>query len=121
MTRARSRRASAAAPAPASTESGALNSTVEFGAPVPVGRQPRYDWEAIGKRLRRKPGEWGRIFEQDKASIATAIRAGNVAPMRPSKGFEVRTSNNDHSASPRTCSLWLRYVPEKDIEKEMKK
>jgi hypothetical protein len=104
-----SRAAAKAAPKKASTK-------VKFGTP-PEPRVPRYDWEAIAQKLRDNPGEWACIFEGDKTSLVTAIRIRGIKPLLPEKGFEVRTTNNikpEPGVAPRTCDLWLRYVPSKD-------
>jgi hypothetical protein len=84
---------------------------VKWDDPPPTG--PRYDWPAISRRLRRRPGEWLLVFEKDKTSITTAIRGGRIRSMHPSNGIEVRTANNTRDY-PRTCSLWLRYNPDND-------
>jgi hypothetical protein len=95
---------------------GRKGAAVKFGTPPPQ-RQSPYDWDKIAAELRNKPGEWGLIFEGDKTSLVTAIRLNGIKALKAHKGFEVRTSNNV-KGSPRTCDLWLRYVPEKDAEKE---
>lgn len=91
------------------------SSTVVWKDPPPQ-RTRRYDWESIAKKLRRRPNQWALVFDDDKASIATALRAGAVRVLTPSKGFEVRTANNVREPE-RRCSMWLRYNPEKDTEK----
>lgn len=82
---------------------------VEFSDPPP--RPTQYDWTAIAEQLRGAPNQWALIFERDRTSIVNAIRQGNVADIQPADGFEVRTANNVRH--PRTCSLYLRYVPPK--------
>lgn len=91
-------------------------STVRFKEPPPV-REQRYDWEKIAAKLRKNPGEWAEIFQNDVTSLATAIRIRGIKALHPDKGFEVRTTNNK-KGSPRTCDLWLRYNPERDKHKE---
>lgn len=81
----------------------------------PSGRQ-RYDWNAIAEQLRQRPGEWAKIFDRDRSSLATAIRIRGIHALLPEKGFEIKTANNTR-AKPRTCTLYLRYVPEKDVSK----
>jgi len=83
--------------------------------PPPPEREKRYDWDRIADVLRSRPGEWALIFEQDKASIASTIAQNDIRALRSDRGFEVRTSNNKRT-SPRTCDLYMRYVPEKDKE-----
>jgi hypothetical protein len=94
--------------------------TVEFEEPPPR-RTQRYDWDAIAKQLRRKPMRWAKVFDKDKTSIATAIRIDGIKALRADKGFEVTTSNNDRGNPeediPRTCTMYLRYNPEKDRSK----
>lgn len=85
---------------------------VKFVEPPPLGNG-RYDWVAIGNKLRKKPGEWALIFEGDRSSVVVALRSGNVSTLTPAMGFEFRTINNDKTP-PRTCDLLMRYVPEKD-------
>jgi len=73
----------------------------------------RYDWKKIAAQLQRRPHEWAKIFERDRVSIVNAVRQGSVTDLLPQHGFEVRTRNNK-SDPDRVCSLYLRYVPEKD-------
>lgn len=79
--------------------------------PPPRGR--KYDWDKIAEELRKKPGEWAKVFDNDRTSLATAVRINGIKALRSDKGFEVRTSNNVRG-NPRTCTMYLRYVPEKD-------
>jgi hypothetical protein len=79
----------------------------------PPARQTRYDWEDIAKRLKRRPNKWAKVFDRDRTSLAVALRSGSISALRPDKGYEVRTANGRREA-PRTCTLYMRYVPEKD-------
>lgn len=79
----------------------------------PPPRTPRYDWEAIGKRLERSPGRWFKVFDKDKTSTVTALKAGGIKRLRPDWGFETTTANNTRTY-PRTCTLWMRYNPDND-------
>lgn len=96
-------------------------SVVGFEEPPPR-RERRYDWDKIATQLRKKPNEWAKVFVGDKSSLVVAIRAGNIKAMRPSRGIEVRTTDNvrpSPDSAPgevRRCTLWARYVPEKDTE-----
>jgi len=81
----------------------------------PPVRPTQYDWTAIAAELRKKPGQWAKIFDEDRASLATAIRIKGIKALHPDKGFEVTTTNNVRS-QPRTCTMYLRYNPEKDKE-----
>jgi len=89
---------------------------VTWEAPPPTRRGKRYDWNAIAAQLEQRPGEWAKVFDEDRTSLATAIRINGISALRPDKGFEVRTTNNKRGA-PRTCTMFLRYVPEKDTRK----
>ena len=80
---------------------------------VPPDPVRRYDWVAIAEQLRGSPLEWARVFEQDRTSLVNAIRQGGIVALRPELGFEVRTTNNTRTA-PRTCSLYMRYNPDKE-------
>lgn len=82
------------------------------GKPPPRGHN-RYDWESVEEQLRSRPGEWARIFENGRVSVANALRQGSVRILAPSKGFEVRTRDNVRTPV-HTCTLFMRYVPEKD-------
>lgn len=79
----------------------------------------RYDWAKIAKQLRRRPNKWALVFERDRTSVAHAIRINSIKPLTRDKGFEVRTSNNTRE-QPRTCTLHVRYVPEKDQYRKAK-
>lgn len=80
----------------------------------------RYDWEAIADSLRERPGEWAKVFDNDRASLATAIRLNGIKALPYSRTFEpgtfqVRTRNNtqETDTTPRLCSLYLHYTAEK--------
>lgn len=88
------------------------NDTVSFEEPPPR-RDRRYDWRSIAKELEQNPGMWAKVFEKDRASLATAIRIGSITAMQPDRGIEIRTTNNVREPV-RTCTLWARYVPEQD-------
>lgn len=90
--------------------------TVRFGEPPPP-RQSRYDWAAIARRLRRRPGEWARIYKHDRTSLSVAIRNGAIKALRPEAGFVMRTEDNTRG-KPRTNTLWMMYDPSKDKENE---
>jgi hypothetical protein len=87
-------------------------SVVEFGDP-PSKRESLYDWVAVARALRAKPGEWARVFEGGKVSTATAVKAGAIQAFRPISEWEFRTENNTRT-NPRTCDLWMRHVPSKE-------
>jgi hypothetical protein len=87
-------------------------SDVTWEDPPPDSRR-RYDWVMIREKLEAKPGEWAKVFENDRTSIATALKSGSIRSMAPSTGIEVRTTNNTRG-HPRTCTLFLRYNPQAD-------
>jgi hypothetical protein len=82
----------------------------------PRSQRGRYDWPKIASQLEQRPGEWAKIFDHGRTSIVNAIRQGAVIALLPDRGFEVRTRNNIRYPT-RLCSLYLRYVPEKDRRK----
>lgn len=93
-------------------------SSVTWEQPPPP-RSKRYDWTAIADQLRARPGEWAKVFDNDRTSLATAIRIKGIAALHPDKGFEVRTTNNvrlrdERGKELRLCTLYLRYEPSKD-------
>lgn len=94
------------------------NTKVKFGDPPPSAQGNHlYDWSAIADQLRARPEEWALVFTDDRNSLVTAIRLDGIAALRKSKGFQVRTRNNKRPEGlPRTCDLWMRYVPEFDSE-----
>jgi hypothetical protein len=94
-------------------ESEQLVSDVVWESPP---QRRRYDWTKIASQLEKRPREWAKIFDSDRTSIVNAIRQGAVVALLPESGFEVRTRNNVRYPV-RTCSLYLRYVPEKDRRK----
>jgi hypothetical protein len=93
-----------------------MSDGVGWAEPPPL-RGPAYDWEAIARKCRRQPGRWRKVFEQDRFSLAVAIRQGSIAALRPESGFEVRTANTTSwrtGDGPRMCSMWVRYNPDKE-------
>lgn len=71
----------------------------------------RYDWQSVADKLRAKPNEWSRVFKDGPVSAVNSLRQGVQA--LPPDEFEFRTSNNDKTARPRTCDLWVKYTPKK--------
>lgn len=80
----------------------------------PRGPVNKYDWYAVADALRAKPNQWALIFENGPLSLVTSIRQGVQA--LPRDEFEIRTTDNVKTA-PRTCTLYLRYVPKKNRKK----
>lgn len=75
----------------------------------PPDPQRRYDWSAIADELKSRPGEWAKVFNNDRASIVTALRQGAIRVLDPELGFESRTRNNVREPE-RRCSLYMRWV-----------
>jgi len=73
----------------------------------------RYDWNAIAAELTKRPGEWAKVFENDRKSLAVAIRVSGISALLPANGFEVRTRNNTKDTPP-LCTMYLRYNPALD-------
>lgn len=86
---------------------------IEWAAPDTRSGLP---WGDIARELRANPGEWACVGRSVPVSWASMIRSGDLAAIKPRFGFEVRTSNNSRATTPRTCDLYLRYLPEKDEE-----
>lgn len=78
----------------------------------PPETRRRYDWQAIADQLRERPMEWAKVFDNDRTSLATAIRNRGIKALDPALGFQVKTTNNTRG-TPRTCTMYLRYNPEK--------
>lgn len=80
----------------------------------------RYDWQAIASELEADPGEWYKVYDKDRHSLVIAIRNHDIKALLPENGFESMTRNNNRGSPqsdppvPRTCTLYLRYMPEKD-------
>lgn len=91
-------------------------SEVTWESPPVVG-QGRYDWPVIAEKLKTQPGEWAKVFDKDKTSVVNALRQGKIAVLHPDLGFEIRTANNVRK--PRTCSLYLRYMPDRAVKKSV--
>lgn len=77
---------------------------------APVELRVRYDWQALAGKMRSKPGEWAKIFDDDRTSLVNAIRQGKVAALHPDLGFQVLTRKNVRTPI-RKCALYMRYVP----------
>lgn len=81
----------------------------------PPKHEPKYDWASIAAKLRKKPGEWALIYEQDRTSLSVAIKIGSIKELHPDLGFEVRTAHNKRpEGQPRVCDMYLRYVPKEN-------
>lgn len=95
-------------------------SGIKPGSLPPSGRNGNhpYDWRQVAEDLRAAPGEWHLVFENDRHTLAHAISQNGIVALRSSKGFETSTRNNvRHEDGSRTCDLWMRYVPEQDLER----
>lgn len=90
-------------------------SGLSWESPPPKSTE-RYDWAAIAEELRKHPGEWAKIFDNDRASLATAIRIDGIKALLPENGFEVRTTNNVRG-DVRMCTMYLRWVPPEQTKK----
>lgn len=80
---------------------------------VPDNRRS-YDWPSIAAMLRANPGKWRLVLENERASLARAIRQGGIASLRPSDGFRVTTRNNTRD-KPRKCDIYMAYEPEGEM------
>jgi len=99
------------------------STSVKFSKNPPRPRRTgEYDWQAIARKLRQRPGEWALIFEGDRMTYVTAFRLNSLKDL-PLDEFEVRTVNTTKGITkaqaaeqgiepePRICDMWLRYVP----------
>ena len=86
------------------------------GPPPP---RVKFDWDAIAEQLRSEPGEWFLVFEEGPVTVATSIRQGDTKALTDPH-FEVATANNTPGPGRRTCTLWLRWNPEKSKDKVSK-
>lgn len=84
-----------------------------------------YDWAEVARTLRSRPGQWLRVFDSGPVSIVNAIRQSSIKALmpihRPGKdgyGFEVRTTNNKTNGTQRQATLYLRWVPELQVEEQ---
>lgn len=93
--------------------SGDKISDVTWQEPPKRMERGRYDWAKIADQLEANPNEWALIFHNDLTSLATSIRINGIRALRQDQGIELRTANNVREPV-RRCSLYLRYVPEKD-------
>lgn len=73
-----------------------------------------YDWLDVGRKLRANPGEWLLLDEEARLSVASAIRQGSIKDFHPTQGFEVTVRNTQRKATPPTCTIYVRYNPEKE-------
>jgi hypothetical protein len=83
-----------------------------------------YDWADIARDLRANPNRWLKVFEAGPVSIVNAIRQASITALQPihrpgrdGYGFEVKTYNNSLER-PRTCTLYLRWVPDLEVDEE---
>lgn len=76
----------------------------------PPRPSPEYrpDWQATAQTLRANPGHWLKVFEGERASLATAVALDHIACLRKADGFSMRTTKNTRDY-PRTCTLYLRW------------
>lgn len=82
----------------------------------PRSTRASYDWTSLAEELKRNPYRWRKVFDRDRSSLVVAIRQGGIRALTPEKGFQTRTSHNERHATPRMCTLHMRYVPENDEE-----
>lgn len=106
-----------------------MKSDIQFSDNPPPERVRRYDWDAIAKKLRARPGKWALIYRNDLTSLATSFRLGGYKALPPDE-FEIRTENGTRGITkaqaaelgvepePRRCDLWMRYVGPANKKKE---
>lgn len=80
----------------------------------------KIDWPAMAAELRAHPGEWLKVFEHGRASVAEALRQGRMPSVHARLGFEMQTTDNTRD-TPRTCTLFMRFNPELVEEKRSTK
>lgn len=88
-------------------------STVTWGESPPESAQ--FDWAAIASEVKSRPMAWAKIADNVRISVINAARQGSISTIHPSRGFEVRTTNNTQEA-PRTATLFIRWNPDKEVE-----
>jgi len=94
-----------------------MKDAVEFTEPPEKYRKRvAYDWDTIYANLKANPGQWAWLNPGHVATVGTyvAVTQGKIKNFQPSMGIEMRTSDNDYNAKPRTCNLWARYNPDLD-------
>lgn len=77
-------------------------------------KRQHYDWDSVHEALKANPGQWAVLPGQGYVSTYNAISQSKISNFRPSMGVEARTSDNDMSAKPRTCTIHVRYNPDLD-------
>lgn len=82
--------------------------------PTKYRRRATYDWDKIYAAIKDNPGEWAVIAEPGTVSTYNAVTQGKIKNFLPAMGIEMRTSDNDFKATPRTCTIWCRYNPDLD-------
>lgn len=81
----------------------------------PKKREPEFDWNAVAARARRRPGQWYLVFRAGNYGYYSTILQDKISALKRHKGFEVRSANaKNPEGGPRTCDLFVRYVPEHD-------
>lgn len=84
-------------------------------------RDPRigkwsYDWTLVRRGLMERPGEWALLDEaKARRSVANALRDDKITTMTRNDGIEITVSGTDLTVKPNVCFIYLRYVPENDI------
>lgn len=79
-----------------------------------------YDWDQTYALIKGNPGQWLVLAEPGYVSTYNAITQRKVSNFHPDMGIEMRTSDNDLSASPRTATIWVRYNPDYDTSLTVK-
>ena len=81
----------------------------------PRARRDMNDWPSLARKLRTRPGQWAKVWDDGPISVVNAIRQGGIVALAPEKGFQARTRNNHvNEDGSRSCTLYLRYVPNED-------
>lgn len=74
----------------------------------------KYDWPAIVKELKTRPGEWMLVDPKARLGIQSAIKRQKMSALRdPRWDFEVTTRNNDREAG--TCEIWMSATEREEI------
>ena len=94
------------------TTRGTANADEWRDMPPPERAHSDYDWDAIVATLQANEGLWGLLLSDVPVSLAVAIRARKMRPLRlPDGVVEVRVRNSriHPDTGRRTGDLWMRY------------
>lgn len=75
--------------------------------PARTGTRGRYDWDAIVKKIKRRPGQWYLVDKAGSRGLKTAIDNRKMSALKDPK-WDFRSRTTEYDAGTNTCKVWIQ-------------